>query len=424
MITNLFSLLNTNWFIDPSMKNSLLPQLRNVLEGKMIEGTASYPLVYTSSSTILGSKDSPTPSSEDNYVAVIPIKGGIYKYNQFCGPTGTKTIARTIQAYDRDVNCIGIVLDIDSGGGQVSGTAEFYDVITSIATPIETYTDGYLCSAAYYIASATNKITANKRADKIGSIGAMTYFIDLEGYYKAQGANVIEEYATKSTDKNKTVRDLISGNPEPYIKQELDPIVEDFIADVKAKRSNIKEEVFTGGTYGPSKSIAMGLVDQLGTLKEVVNNLLTPANKNKQKESNSMSKITLTALCAALAVESLASTDKGTYLNEEQLNALNSALEGSNAKAEELASDLASEQGDSAKASNNLTDLLKVAGIEATESSEENFAALTEKFNELNAKPGNAHTGAKGNTVPPTEQPDSFVDMEASHNKLANQINH
>jgi protease-4 len=28
-------------------------------------------------------------------------------------------------------NCIGVVLDIDSGGGQVSGTPEFYDYIAS-----------------------------------------------------------------------------------------------------------------------------------------------------------------------------------------------------------------------------------------------------------------------------------------------------
>jgi protease-4 len=36
-----------------------------------------------------------------------------------------------MKSYAQDPNCIGVVLDIDSGGGQVSGTPEFYDYIAS-----------------------------------------------------------------------------------------------------------------------------------------------------------------------------------------------------------------------------------------------------------------------------------------------------
>lgn len=422
MINNLFSLLSTNWFIDPSMKNTLLPQLRNVLDGKLIEGTSLYPSAYTSSSIIAGTKESPNPNSEDNYVAVIPIKGGIYKYSQFCGPTGTQAIGRQIQAYDRDTNCIGIVLDIDSGGGQVSGTAELYDIIRASSTHIETYTDGNLCSAAYYIASGTKKITANKRADKIGSIGVMTYFIDLEGYYKSIGANVIEEYATKSTNKNKAIRELQNGNPELWIKEELDPIAEEFITDVKAQRKEIKEEVFTGSTYSPSNAQSMGLIDNLGTLKEVVNSFFSNS-KNKGKQSESMSKkIALTALTGVLAVEALEGTDKGTYLNQEQLETINTSLEDLNTKLTEANQKLSNFGTSMSDFSTKYKAIAEALGVDTTEDTEANQTAVLDKIADLNKKPGNAHTTVMGNPTPPAEGKDSIVDMSAGHNQLLNEI--
>src|SRR5690606_17401766 len=94
----------------------------------------------------------------EKYVMVHPIKSSIFKYNQECGPRGTKHHQKVIQSYLNDPLCAGVVLDIDSGGGQVAGTPEFHDFLLSAKKPVETYTDGYLCSAAYYIGSATKSI--------------------------------------------------------------------------------------------------------------------------------------------------------------------------------------------------------------------------------------------------------------------------
>lgn len=420
MIENTFSLFSSKWFMEPSMKNTLLPLLHNIREGKIIEGKSLFPTAYTTSTTIAGTKDKPAPNSNDQYVAVIPIKGGIYKYDQYWGTYGTKTIGKQIQLYDRDPNCVGIVLDIDSGGGEVSGTAELYDIIKSCETEIETFSDGRLCSAAYYIGSGSKKITVNKRADKIGSIGTMVYFIDLEGYYKALGANIVEEYATKSTAKNKSFNELLKGNAELYIKEELDPVTEEFIADVKNQRQNIKEEVFNGATYSPKKALEMGLIDNLGTLKDVISGLLQ--SKSKDKQSNSMSKkITLTALTAALAVEALESTDKGTYLNETQLETIDTALAEGQTAVETLTASVTAATNTIAEASTRFNALLAAAGIEATDNPTADQETLLAKIAELQAKPGNAHTAGKGNPTP-VEEKNSIVDANAGHNQLLNKI--
>ncbi|ALU25253.1 hypothetical protein [Myroides odoratimimus] len=251
----------------------------------------------------------------------------------------------------------------------------------------------------------------------------MTYFIDLEGYYKSLGANVIEEYSTKSPNKNKAIRELLNGNPEQWIKEELDPIAEEFIADVKSKRKDIKEEVFTGSTYGPSKAQEMGLVDNLGTLKEVVNSLFN-TNKNTGKQSESMSKkIALTALTGVLAVEALEGTDKGTYLNEEQLETINAALAGNTATIEQLTAAAETSANTITNLNSQFAELMTLAGVEASEDQEANITALSDKIADMQKKPGNAHTQASGNTNPPVEEKDSIIDMEAGHNKLFNQMN-
>jgi protease-4 len=43
--------------------------------------------------------------------------------------------------------------------------------------------------------------------------------------------------------KNKAFEELLKGNPELYIKTELDPIAEDFINDIKAVRPGVDASV-------------------------------------------------------------------------------------------------------------------------------------------------------------------------------------
>lgn len=109
-----------------------------------------------------------------------------------------------------------------------------------------------MASAGYYIGSAASHIVANKRAEAIGSIGAYTQMLDLSGYYEKQGVKIHTIYA-ENPQKNKAYRDALAGDYKAYIKEELNPLVDDFIADIKAARPNVSEDVFKGATYsGPA----------------------------------------------------------------------------------------------------------------------------------------------------------------------------
>jgi len=293
-VKNLHSLINGRWFIDKPYGHSLLPSLFSILEGKnlSVKSEEREPEVFISSKKLelVAASGFDSGSNDSEYVAVINLKDPIYKYNQECGPSGTKSKMQGMKSYAQDPNCIGVVLDIDSGGGQVSGTPEFYDFIASFKKPVVAYTDGLMCSAAYYIGSAASHIIANKRADAIGSIGVMVSFIDFSGIYEKQGARLITEYATQSTEKNKAFEELLKGNPELYIKTELDPIAEDFINDIKAVRPGIDPSVFKGGTWNAQESLDKKLIDSIGTLQDAVNKVFELSNTGNTNNNNNSNK--------------------------------------------------------------------------------------------------------------------------------------
>lgn len=213
--------------------------------------------------------------SEENeaFPVVIKIHGAIVKKTNW-NYIGTQTLIGWVKQLDQHANVSAIVFDIDSGGGMVSGTAELAHVIRNCQKPTVAYTNGYMCSAAYHIASACNKVIANEFADCIGSIGTMLHFQDFTKMFEKWGAKIYEIYAEQSSEKNKIWRDLQNDN-DSTAKEHLNELADDFINSVKANRPQIKDDkkVFKGAVYRPKQALEVGLIDQIMTLEEVLNQL-------------------------------------------------------------------------------------------------------------------------------------------------------
>ena len=404
-INNLYSLINSAWYVEPKYGEANLPLLFNILAGNKIEIPAKKAQPAFARMGVLGATVDQN-NTEDQYVAILSIKSPIYKYNQECGPRGTKSHMATLNRIGRDAQAAGVVLDIDSGGGQVYGTPEFHDFIKEYPKPVVVYTDGLLCSAAYYIAAGANHIIANKRAEAIGSIGAYAQFLDLKGYYEKQGAKLIEAYAEQSTEKNKAVRDLFNGDPKTYIKEQLNPIVDNFISDIKSSREGVSEKVFKGATYPGPEALDLKLIDEIGTLETAINKVFELAkNSNSNKSQTNMSNTnSFPQMESVLGLtQPLAETEGGSYLNAEQKTAIENKLSGmltslknaqdAQAKAE---ADLTTEKEATKAETAKLKAAAEKAGVEgltAESTSEEINTALLAKIEELNAKPGASHTG-------------------------------
>lgn len=436
-VSNLHSLLNDRWFVDSAYGRSLLPTLYTILSGTADFNTGDSPIeahvVVGKNATIISAKSFEETNNKDQYVLVVSLKNPIYKYNQECGPRGTKHKMAFMASYENDPNLAGVVLDIDSGGGQVAGTPEFHDFVKNYSKPVVSYTDGMMCSAAYYIGSAADHIVANKRADAIGSIGTMISFIDMTGYYEKKGAKVVTEYATKSTDKNKDFEELLKGNPEGYIKNQLDPITEEFHADMKAARSGLDEAVLSGGTYKANQALKMGLVDELGTLQTAIDKVFSLAQKNKGNSNNLNSKRTTMSNTKLPLIEGVLGqkfeedeTKDGIILSDDQAAKIETALSNNataiaDAKkaAEKSTETINTLKADSTTVTTAIQNALKEAEVEGAEkmSNEEGISALSALVKEYGSDDGATHTQTTANT----ESKGAF--KGAADNKLSEIVN-
>ena len=311
--------------------NALKPHLLSILQGKELKEVKSeLPIVYMEHHEDEYS-DVPEMNSTSQYINVLSIKTPLFKYDQMCGPSGTRSMMRVLKEWESNDNVIGVVLDIDCPGGQVSGLAEFSEFLANYSKPIVSYTDGLTASAAYYVAASSKYIVSNKNADFIGSIGTMLSYVDLDGIYEQMGAVIKDIYATGSTRKNEESRAMKDTNSDALlIKNILDPARDKFVADVKKFRSNIDESVFEGAIYVPEEALYLNLIDELGTLQTAFDKVieLSKAKKSSnQKPNTNMNTKSLPKLEAVLGLEaSLALTDDGSYLNEGQLEAIEASL--------------------------------------------------------------------------------------------------
>lgn len=347
-IQNLHSLLSSKWLISDNSANGLMPDLARLLNGlDPVEIKSENPYFYSRIEKEFYFDDDEDLEGDEvedfatrkNTIAILPIKSTIFKYSQFCGPMGTREMSAYLDRWENDETIDGVLLDIDSGGGQVAGTAEFAARIKTFSKPIIVYSDGMICSAAYWIAAATDYIIANEYCDDIGSIGTMAKGFILDGVIEKAGGKILEEYATKSTEKAFSIRKYKEGDPTPYITLELDPINERFHSKMKEYRPQLNEAVFTGIAYVlSSDALSNNLIDEIGDKKralEKLNELID--EQHKSNNNKDMSKKNYANIASAIGVDEVyASTfipgvgAKTSSFNEAQLEAIDNGLVADN----------------------------------------------------------------------------------------------
>lgn len=206
-------------------------------------------------------------------IALHVIDGPI-TYNRWWG-FSTLDFMHELRAADANPAFIAHLIYINSPGGESFGMNETHEIIQNLTKPVYAIIDSVGCSAAYYIASAANKVYATSPVSLIGSIGCMATLTDWSKYDERLGIKEIELYATKSTLKNKAYRDALDGKTKEYIEKYLDPVLELFIDNVKKGRTNVDESVFSGDSYYTPEAMDLHLVDGIRSLDQVAAELLS-----------------------------------------------------------------------------------------------------------------------------------------------------
>jgi signal peptide peptidase SppA len=166
----------------------------------------------------------------------------------------------------------GILLDIDSCGGEVGGLFDLCDDIRTLSSvkPIWAAANDDCLSAAYCIASATQRIFATRTA-ALGSIGVVALHCDQSGFDADEGLKY--EYVFAGAHK-------IDGNPhEPLaadarsqLQAEVDRLHVIFAEHVAAGRGLSLDTVMAteAAVFYGEKAVAMGLADDLGNANDAL----------------------------------------------------------------------------------------------------------------------------------------------------------
>ncbi|NIZ41517.1 S49 family peptidase (plasmid) [Entomospira entomophila] len=214
-------------------------------------------------------------------VAYLPVQGVLAKqvglldimFNRAMGvplPTTYGGIAQAIAKANADASIRAIVLQVDSGGGYVSGIDTAISAIRSSEKPITSEVHGMCASAAYWLASQTQQITASSRLSKIGSIGVMVQVFDFSESKSKSGVKI---HTFRSSNAPKKALDPTDEGFNAQIQQEIDTVEAHFLADVALGRGVANETVArdygTGGIFFAEQALKAGMIDAITALPSI-----------------------------------------------------------------------------------------------------------------------------------------------------------
>ena len=213
------------------------------------------------------------PTSLGN-AAIIPIKGTILvepSVLSFGGESATSSnIIKLIDRAEKDVNVKAIVFEINSGGGSAVASEEIAARVKRIKKPKVAWIREVGASGAYWIASATDYIIAN-RMSITGSIGVISSYLDFSGFLSDHNVTYQRLVAGEFKDMGSPLKEL-TPMEEKLFSDRLSLIHKYFIEAIAENRGLEEEEVedlASGLFYIGSQAKELKLIDDVGGEEEV-----------------------------------------------------------------------------------------------------------------------------------------------------------
>lgn len=132
----------------------------------------------------------------NNDIGVVSVRGPLVNndspYNRYLNQTSYADVRRAMIHAATSPDVKAILLDINSGGGAVSGVDDTGNLISMInrnVKPVYAYTEGVMASAAYWLGVSAGEVY-NARTAVVGSIGVITTHMDLSKMFKEMGIGV------------------------------------------------------------------------------------------------------------------------------------------------------------------------------------------------------------------------------------------
>jgi ClpP class serine protease len=255
---------HAHWFIEPDSLNLLLNTLKS--ENAKDSFEENFKTFFKNP------EDDKAISYEVvDGVASIPLYGPIFPKSNFMTWLGYATALTDLKnAFEKakmDTSVDSVALICHSPGGVVFGVNAFSQYLKNYEKKVSTYVPGMCCSAAYWIASASDEIIVDETA-MVGSIGVVCDVLNPEHdpYIEITNRKSPNKRPNPATEEGKGV-----------IQDELDALADVFINAVAGNRnvsiSVVENKFGKGGVLVGKDAVSAGMVDSIATFDEFASSL-------------------------------------------------------------------------------------------------------------------------------------------------------
>ncbi len=208
--------------------------------------------------------------SQKPHVAVVTMVGAIMPETE----TSADALIAQLEAAFKDEKSKGVILNVNSPGGSAVQSGIIYDEIKRLRAlhpekPIITVAQDLCASGCYYIASATDKIYADK-ASIIGSIGVrfdgfgateLMKKVGIENRSLAAGEHkrLLDPFSPADKEAQEHLQKHVLARTHEQFKKA--------VRDGRGERLKENKDLFTGLVWIGDEAVEMGLIDKLGDIR-------------------------------------------------------------------------------------------------------------------------------------------------------------
>lgn len=214
------------------------------------------------------------PVRQEGAALIVPVTGVLAPAGMYSGGTAYEQIADSVRRGAADAKVSRIVLAIRSPGGTVWGCEETADAIYAArrSKPVIAVAEPYCFSAAYWLATQASQFFVTKSGE-VGSVGVRSGHTDMSGFENKIGIKTTliashddkiaaHPYAPLSVEDRREIQSGVDAANRRFAKS---------IARGRGMRiADVAAVHGTGKTFTAQQALAVGAVDGIATLAEVV----------------------------------------------------------------------------------------------------------------------------------------------------------
>ncbi len=216
------------------------------------------------------------PTIPSGNIALLKINGVITTEENGGALFGTELatsekIVKLLKKIDERKDIKAVILEINSPGGSAVASEEIGNAVKNLNKTNVAVIREYGASGAYWIASATDKIYAN-RMSFTGSIGVIASHLEYSGLLQDYNVTYRRLVAGKYKDAGTPFKEMTAEEQKLFQKL-LDKTHDYFIKEVADNRKlpeNKIRELATGFVFLGEEAKELGLIDEIGGREEAI----------------------------------------------------------------------------------------------------------------------------------------------------------